>query len=103
LADVVCAAYRLLSAGGRLMIIFSAYRLVDLLTAMRKSGVEPKAIRMIHSFGHTAARLVIAEGVKGGRGQIDVLPPLIIYAEKNRYTQEVKKIFAPLKGDGDEC
>ncbi|MBW2250765.1 MAG: SAM-dependent methyltransferase, partial [Deltaproteobacteria bacterium] len=43
----------------------------------------------------TEAKLVIVEGIKGGRPGVKIGPPLLIYDEKGAYTQEVEEMFSP--------
>jgi tRNA1Val (adenine37-N6)-methyltransferase len=93
LEDVIAAACRMLSIKGRFVIIYPARRMVDLLTTMRKMGMEPKTIRMVHSFRRREASLVIVKGIKGGRSQIEILPPLTIYEKNKIYTREVQQML----------
>jgi tRNA1Val (adenine37-N6)-methyltransferase len=95
LSDIVKTSYRMLRTGGRLAFIYTAGRLTDVLYLMRASGIEPKLIRMIHSRQVTDATLVLIEGIKGGRPNLKILPPLIIYDTLNNYTDEVASMFRP--------
>lgn len=94
LADFVCSASYLLPRKGRLALIYSAGRTVDLLTAMRSNRVEPKRLRMVHSFAAAEASMVLAEGVKEGKPGIKMLAPLVIYDQENNYTAEVKRLLS---------
>lgn len=76
-------------------MVYLAERMTDILTQMRTAGIEPKSIRTIHSGIETAAKLVLAEGKKGGRAGIKIGPPLIIYRKNGAYTDEVEKMFMP--------
>lgn len=89
LADFVKAAAYLLPAKGRFAVIYRAARTGDLVQAMRGACLEPKRLRMVHATARSAASLVLAEGVKGGRNEMQVLPPLIVFDEKRSYTAEV--------------
>jgi len=95
LYDVVETGRRMLRTGGRFVIIYLAERMTDILTQMRKAGIEPKSIRTIHSGIETVAKLVLVEGKKGGRAGIKIGPPLIIYRKNGAYTDEVEKMFMP--------
>jgi tRNA1Val (adenine37-N6)-methyltransferase len=79
----------LLRAKGRLAMVYSAVRCIDLLSAMREARIEPKRMRMVHSFAGVEASLVLVEGVKGGRSGVEVLAPLTIYLRDKKYTEEV--------------
>ena len=95
LGDIIQTSYRMLRTAGRLVLIYTAGRLTDILCRMRSDGIEPKFIRMIHSRQDTEAALILIEGVKGGRPDLKIAPPLIIYDKKNNYTDEVELMFRP--------
>ena len=48
-------------------MIYPAVRVVDLIQSMRNVNLEPKRLRMVHSFADAKASLVLVEAVKGGR------------------------------------
>jgi tRNA1Val (adenine37-N6)-methyltransferase len=95
LGDIIQTSHRMLRTAGRLVLIYTAGRLTDILSRMRTDGIEPKFIRMIHSRQDTEAALILIEGVKGGRPDLKIAPPLIIYAKKTDYTDEVASMFRP--------
>jgi len=95
IGDVVLAARRMLRTSGRFVMIYTAERMTDILYQMRVDCIEPKFIRMIHSNRDTEARLILVEGVKGGRPGLKIAPPLIVYDEKGDYTDEVELMFKP--------
>ena len=94
LGDFVRAARTLLRHGGRLAVVYPATRMADLLQTMREEELEPKRVRMIHSFADSKAVLVLAEGVKGARRELEVMPPLVVYEDKKKYTREMAEIVA---------
>ncbi len=94
LADFLRAGSYLLPIKGRMALIYPALRVVDLLQSMRNANLEPKRLRMVHSFADAEASLVLVEGVKGGRGGVEVFSPLFVYKQGNLYTPEVEAIFA---------
>ena len=93
LDDFVAAGAYLLPAKGRLAVVYHAARTVDLLQSMRKARVEPKRLRMVHSFADAAASLVLVEGVKGARREIQVLAPLVVYRRNRSYTAELEAML----------
>jgi tRNA1Val (adenine37-N6)-methyltransferase len=94
LIDFLRAGAFLLRAKGRMGLVYPAVRCIDLLDTMRRVGVEPKCLRMVHSFAGREASLVLAEGVKGGRSGVKILAPLVIYQQGKRYTVEVESMLA---------
>lgn len=94
LKDFLAAAAYLLCPKGRLALIYSAERAVELLVSLRRAGLEPKRLRWVHSFATDGALLVMVEAVKGGRSGIEVEPPQVIYRQGKEYSAEVAKIVA---------
>ncbi len=95
LTELLNTAGRILRTAGKFFTIYPAERTIDLIAGMRETGIEPKRIRSIHSAQGTEARLVLMEGVKGGRSGVNIDKPLIIYKNKADYTDEVEKMFCP--------
>lgn len=93
LNDIVEIARSMLRTAGRFITIYPAERMTDILTFMRNANLEPKLLCMIHSYKDTEAKLFIVEGVKGGRPGIKIVPPLVIYRDKNVYSDEVEEMF----------
>jgi tRNA1(Val) A37 N6-methylase TrmN6 len=94
LADFLRAGAYLLPIRGRIALVYPALRVVDLLQSMRNANLEPKRLRMVHSFADAKASLVLVEGVKGGRSGIKILAPLLIYKKGKQYTNEVEDMLA---------
>ncbi len=95
LTDILKAASRLLHVSGRLIIIYPSERIADMVTQMRLSGIEPKYFRFIYSKSNSESKLVITEGVKGGRTGSKIVSPLVIYCDDGTYTDEVNRMFMP--------
>jgi tRNA1(Val) A37 N6-methylase TrmN6 len=74
-------------------LVYPAVRCIDLLHAMRDAGLEPKRLRMVHSFLDTEASLVLVEGIKGGKSGIKILAPLIVYRRGQKYSPEVQSML----------
>ncbi|MCF8067910.1 MAG: tRNA1(Val) (adenine(37)-N6)-methyltransferase [Desulfobacterales bacterium] len=95
LEDVINTARRMLRVAGRLIAIYPAERLADMMSSMRLSGIEPKVLRMVHSRQDSEAKLVIVEGVMEGKPGLKVFPPVIIYNDDGSYTETVERMFQP--------
>jgi tRNA1Val (adenine37-N6)-methyltransferase len=94
LGDFLAAGMFLLRPKGRMALIYPAVRLADLICAMRRARIEPKRLRMVHSFAAAEASLVLVEGVKGGRPGVAVDKPLAIYRRVNEYADEVSAMIS---------
>ncbi len=95
LEGLLSASEKALMPGGRFMVVYPALRTADLLLEMRKAGLEPKRLRSVHPRANLPARLILAEGVKGGNSGLNLLTPLVLHTEGNAYTPEVEKMFRP--------
>jgi tRNA1Val (adenine37-N6)-methyltransferase len=89
LHDILETSAFFLKKAGRIIIIYPAERLTDLLYGMREFSLEPKLLRVVYSYVDSEAKLVILEGRKGGRPGMKIQHPLIIYNRDGSYTREV--------------
>jgi len=62
----------LLKVRGRISLIYTADRLVDLFSAMRKYRIEPKEMRCILTRGDGMIKLVWVEGVREGKPELNI-------------------------------
>lgn len=83
----------LLKGRGRLFMVYPSSEMLELMISLRQHRLEPKRLRLIHPFSDRPARLVLIEAVNGGRPMLQVLPPLIVYDENRRLTNELKSIY----------
>jgi len=95
LPDVFESARGLLRVSGKLIMIYPSERTADIITNMRLSGIEPKYFRFIYSKKNAESKLVIVEGVKGGRPGATIASPLVIYSDDGSYSDEVCRMFIP--------
>ncbi|WP_414042088.1 tRNA1(Val) (adenine(37)-N6)-methyltransferase [Macrococcus animalis] len=92
--DCVRAANHLLKQGGKMVVVQRADRLIDVLTDMRLSGVEPKIIHPVYSSPKKPQAItVIVEGIKGGKPDVKVMPPFYIYDNDNEYSMEMLEVY----------
>lgn len=78
LGDLIASAERLLAPKGKLFVVHLAERAVDLLEAMRRSGIEPKRAAWCHHGPGAPASLLIVEGRQGARPGLKVDAPIFI-------------------------
>ena len=93
LEDVVRVSAKLLVPKGRLAMVHRPQRLAELLDLLRQYRIEPKRLRMIHPRPDRESSMVLVEAVRGGRPELRVLPPLIVYGPDGNYTPEVLRIY----------
>lgn len=95
LLDVVKTAGDILRRAGLFVLVYTSERLPELVQHMRSCRLEPKNVRFIHSRKESESRLMMMEGIKQGRPGLTVGPPIIIYNEDGKYTEEVEAMFLP--------
>lgn len=93
LEDVVQAAAGVLQTGGRFYMIHRPHRLTDIMVLLRQYRLEPKRLRFVHSFRDQPPTMVLIECAKDGNPMVKIAPPLVIYEEAGRYTQEAYDIY----------
>ena len=103
LDDVCGAASNLLQFGGRLCMCQRPERLSDVIESMRRSGIEPKRLRLVQQRKSKAPKLFLIEGRRGGkRGFMDVLPTLFIEDEQGGFSEEMLEIYGDYKSGSSE-
>nr|WP_314463865.1 tRNA1(Val) (adenine(37)-N6)-methyltransferase [uncultured Clostridium sp.] len=93
LNDVTREAARLLRPGGRFYLVHRPHRLIEIITALKSVGLEPKRMKMVHPFADKEANMVLIEAVRGGRSMIKVEAPVVVYKEPGVYTDEIYTIY----------
>ena len=93
LETVINIESKLLKESGKFFMVHRPSRLSEIFTSMRQNRIEPKRLRFIHPYIESKANLVLIEGAKGSGVWLDVEPPLVVYKDKNVYTDEVLKIY----------
>lgn len=98
LDEAVHAASRLLKQGGKAAFVHRPGRLLDIITSMRNHRLEPKRIRFIYPKMGKEANMLLIEGIKDGKPDLKILPPLYVYDDDNQYTAEMREILYGEKG-----
>ncbi len=93
LEELIEAAFYLLKKGGRFHLIYPVPQLARLLFLLKKTGLEPKTLRMVHTSRETAAQLVIIECLKGGGEELKIPQPLYLYELSGEYTEETSRMY----------
>ncbi len=93
LEELVATTAKLLKQNGRCYFVHRPFRLVDLFASMRSNGIEPKRMQMVYPFEDKEPNMVLIEGVRGGKPQLNVEKPLIIYEEPGVYRPEIYEIY----------
>lgn len=92
LEDVARAANHLLKERGALSVVFPAARLAELVEVLRGKRLEPKLLQLVHPRPDRPAKLLLLQAVKGGRANLEVLPPLVVH-EGQGFSPEVRAML----------
>lgn len=93
LEDCIRVSSQLVRTGGKVAFVHRPGRLLDIVTLMRKYNLEPKRLRFVYPKLGKEANTILVEATKDGKPDLKVLPPLIVYDERNEYTKEVNGIL----------
>lgn len=93
LEDVISQAAKLLKPGGNFFLVHRPFRLVDILVLLREYHLEPKRMKMVHPFVNREPNMVLLQANRGGRVQLTVEKPLIVYQKPGVYTDEIYDIY----------
>ncbi|MGD8192557.1 tRNA1(Val) (adenine(37)-N6)-methyltransferase [Brevibacillus ginsengisoli] len=93
LEDVIRVASQLLKTGGKLALVHRATRMIDIITLMRQYGIEPKRMRLVHPRKDAEPNMILIEGTRGGKPELRIQPPLIVYQQGEEYCDELYEIY----------
>jgi len=93
LEEVIYASKLLLKHGGKLAMVHRPGRLLDIVTTMRNHGIEPKRVQFVYPKMGKEANTLLIEGMKGGKADLKILPPVYVYEENNEYTANLKEML----------
>lgn len=93
LEQLMKIAKKLLKNNGNIAIVHRPERLIDIVTLMRKNGIEPKKIQFVYPKQGKDANILLIEGTKMGLPGLKIKEPLYVHLENGDYTQEIKTYF----------
>jgi len=93
LLDIVKTTQSMLKQKGKFYFIYPAFRYGYLFMALQSYNLEPKRLRFVHPYINKEANFVLVEAMKGGKEEIKVEFPLIIYEKQGKYSLEVENYY----------
>ena len=93
LQDVVNGARHLVKTRGRFAMVHLPERMAEILVAMSQAGIEPKRLQLVHSTLDKKPKMLLVEGIRGGKPGLEVLPPLVVYQGDGSYSTEIQKYY----------
>lgn len=91
--EIMKISKKLLKNNGNIAIVHRPERLIDIIEAMKKNGIEPKKIQYVYPKINKEANILLIEGVKNGKSGVKILEPLYSHEESGDYTEQIKKYF----------
>lgn len=93
LEDVVKACKLYVRPGGKVAMVHRPGRLIDIISLFRKYKLEPKRLQFIYPKAGRDANMLLIEGIRDGKADLKILPPLYIYNADGTYTEEAEDII----------
>lgn len=93
LEDFISISSKLLKDHGEFYMVHRPERLVDTLELLRKYKIEPKVVRFVYPTMNKQPNIFLVKAVKNAKKFLKIERPLIIYAKKGQYTQEIIEIY----------
>lgn len=91
--DIARAAAYLLKSGGRFYLVHRPFRLAELITQLKEFRLEPKRMKLVYPYIDHEPNMVLIEAQLDAKPNLIVDKPLIVYKEKNEYTDEIYDIY----------
>lgn len=94
LEDIVKEASLLLNSKGRFAVVHRPDRMTELFELMKKYRIEPKRLQLVYPKMNKECNHILMEGIKdGSQGGLRILPPLYVYNDNDRWTDQILKIY----------
>lgn len=93
LEDFISISSKMLKNNGSLYMVHRPERLSDLFCLLKKYNLEPKNLRMVHSYSNSKPKLILVKATKNAKSFLNIEKPLIIYNNDGTYTDEIFKIY----------
>ena len=91
--DIIKVSSVLLKSNKKLFMVHRTERLIEINNALEKYNFKIKLIKFIHPSINKPSNLVLIMAVKGAKDGIKVSNPLIVFDDKNNYTNAIKDIY----------
>lgn len=91
--DVAREAAAVLKPGGKFFLVHRPFRLAEIIVTLSKYKLEPKRLKLVYPYVDKEPNMVLVEASRGGRSRLTVEKPLIVYKDKNVYTDEIYDIY----------
>jgi tRNA1(Val) A37 N6-methylase TrmN6 len=84
---------KLLKIRGYFIFCYDAWQLDDILVELNRNNLKAEFIKFVHPKANKEAKIVMITARKGSKARCKILPPLIVFNDKQEYTKEAKNAF----------
>lgn len=84
IGDFCASAARLLRFGGHFYVVYRPDRLSELMSALNKHSLEPKAMTFVHADEESEPSMVLIDAIKGGKPSMKISAPLVLHDSKDK-------------------
>jgi tRNA1Val (adenine37-N6)-methyltransferase len=98
LAEVVAAAATVVRNRGKVVFVYPATGLPDLLVTLQQQNLAPKRLQTLYSYPDplAPARLVLVESVKNGGEGLEIMAPFYLYEQRQGgYSADMQRLYNP--------
>ena len=93
LEDVLSQSAKLLKPGGNFYLVHRPFRLAEIMVLLRAYKLEPKRMQLVYPYVDKEPNMVLIEANRGGRPQLTVEKPLIVFQAPGVYMPEITDIY----------
>lgn len=68
-------------------------RLIEIIQTMKRYGLEPKRMKLVHPYVDREANMVLIEAVRGGGALLKVESPVIVFDNQGEYSEEIRTTY----------
>ncbi|MDY6863931.1 MAG: methyltransferase [Thermodesulfobacteriota bacterium] len=94
LYDLIEISAYLVKPGGKVIIVYPAARLIDVISCLEKNKLKPKILQLIYSDPKSSGKLVIIESKRGNSSEIKIKPAFFIRDNAGIYTSVMEEYFS---------
>ncbi len=91
--EIASIVSKYLKVGKAFYLVHRSYRLVDVISTLRKYNLEPKEIRFVKPYRDRESNIFLLKAVRGGKPYLKVLSELIVYEDIGVYSEEINRIY----------
>lgn len=93
LDQIIFIASKLLKNNASFSLVHRSSRLSEILETMKKYSIEPKRIQFCHSKMNKPSKIILIEGIKNSKSNLEIMPPLFTHKDNGEYSEIVKQYF----------